>query len=186
MNCSKCLKSWEEATYYKQPLINISKEYLYFDNINSIFIDKCFSDDLQKCKYCFNNNFNKKTCRIYYNIKNYSQIIFFILDIEPVELLSEYNNIKKIFKYNIEIDNIKYELISIICYKNQNHFTCYINKIAENFDYQLDNAIDKDIKYYHDGCNDNGIIKPINSIDDIYNLYKAYPYIFVYQKLSII
>ena len=182
LNCSKCLKSWEENSYYKQPLIIINKDYLNYDSINSIFIDKSFSDDLQQCKYCFNDNFNKKTCRVYYNIVDYSKIIFFILDIEPEELLSEYNNIMKIFKYNIEIDNNKYELISIICYKNKNHFTCYINKVADNFDYYFDNKIDKDLKYYHDGCNENGLIKTIDSINDLYNIYKAYPYIFVYKK----
>ena len=52
MHCNKCNKDFIIKVYINNPLIEIQKEYLEYDSINTIYIDKQFSDDMELCPEC--------------------------------------------------------------------------------------------------------------------------------------
>ena len=110
--------------------------------------------------------------------------MFFIIDIDEDEdedeLCSFKNNILDIFTEEIIFDNNIYALRSIICLKDNNHFTTFIWKLDSSFLDLFENKFNNDLHFY-DGGMDRGIIHPIDSIDLLYDKYYAYPYIFIYN-----
>ena len=121
LHCNKCIKDCIIKNYNIHPFIEIQKEYLDYDNINSIYLDKQFSDDIAICPECSKkNNFSKKTCNIYYDILSKTSYMFFILDIDEDELCSFKSNILKIFTEEIIFDIDIYALKSIICFNTFN------------------------------------------------------------------
>ena len=183
LHCNKCNKDFIIKEYTNNPLIEIQKEYLEYDSINTIYIDKQFSDDIELCPICSKkNNFSKKTCNIYYDIISKPAYLFFILDIESDELCEFKDNILNIFTEEIVFDSNIYSLSSIICFKNRNHFTTFIWKLDSWFLDLFENKFNTEFHYYHDGGVNSGIIHPIDSINLLYNKLYAYPYIFIYKK----
>ena len=49
LHCNKCNKDFVIKDYNIHPLIEMQKEYLDYDNINSIYLDKHFSDNIVIC-----------------------------------------------------------------------------------------------------------------------------------------
>ena len=89
LHCNKCNKEFVIKDYNIYPLIEIQKEYLDYDNINSIYLDKQFSDDIVISPECSKKIISqKKTCNIYYDIISKPSYMFFILDIDEDELCS--------------------------------------------------------------------------------------------------
>lgn len=91
-------------------------------------------------------------------------------------------NILNLFGNEIKFNNLNYELRSIICFINRNHFSTFIWKLDSPYIALFENKFDKEWYYYHDGGIDNDIIKPIDSIEILYSKIYAYPYIFIYNK----
>ena len=60
MHCNKCKRDIVLNDIILNPLIIIQKEYLNYENIDSIFIDKEFSEDIQECPECTKINNLKK------------------------------------------------------------------------------------------------------------------------------
>ena len=52
LHCNKCNKDFIIKEYTNNPLFEIQKEYLEYDSINTIYIDKQFSDDIELCPEC--------------------------------------------------------------------------------------------------------------------------------------
>ena len=186
LSCNKCNKEFTNLIHYRSPLISISSTELEYSDITTIFIDKKYTDGVEFCPDCANNRFKIKTCSIKYDIEEMPKYLLFILDIDESELLSLSANILNIFKDEIKIDikenninQIKYEFISTICYKNENHFTIGFQKIAQNIS---NNKLKNDVFYYHDGIEKNGIIQEIKDVNELYILKNAYPYLFIYEK----
>ena len=60
MHCNKYKRYIVLNDIILNPLIIIQKEYLNYENIDSIFSDKEFSDDIQEClEWTKINNFKK-------------------------------------------------------------------------------------------------------------------------------
>ena len=125
LTCSKCTKEYSNIPTYRNPLITISADELHYENISNIFIDKKYTDAIELCPSCSNNNFKIKTCTIKYNIASFPNYLMFILDIKSNELSSLSEFILNIFKGSITIINndinYNYSFISSICYKDENH-----------------------------------------------------------------
>ena len=74
--------------------------------------------------------------------------MFFILDVDVNELNHSKENIIKLFGSEINFNNLNYELRSIICFKNRNHFSTFIRKLDSPYIALFENQFDKDLHYY--------------------------------------
>ena len=72
------------------------------------------------------------SCQIKYNILNYPNFMFFVLDLNKDEYLNHLDEISKIFKDNIDINNKIYGIKACIFHINNNHFTTAIYNIEDD------------------------------------------------------
>ncbi len=86
--------------------------------------------------------------------------------------------IKSLIKESININNILYKLLAIVCSPYAGHFNGIIIDLKE--DYHL---LEKNKSYFYDGQKNNNEIIPITNWKEI--LDRNYPYILMYSKILI-
>lgn len=106
--------------------------------------------------------------------------MFFILDVDVNELCTEKEKTLNLFDSEINLNNVNYELRSIICFKNRNHFSTFIWKLDSPYVSLFENKFNKNLHYYHDGGMDNG------TISYIVKFMPIHIYLFITKKSKII
>ena len=105
---------------------------LLLNSINNIINSK-FLPTIATCE-CVNNS-NLMCTNINYNLSKLSDFVFIILDITKDYYFKNILKIKNLFLNNTNINNLNYEIKSIICYQGSLHYYCYIiNNQFEFFD----------------------------------------------------
>ena len=116
------------------------------------------------------------TVSITYEILNYPEYLFFILDIDYRDYFQYIRELTGLFSNKISINNIEYNLKGIICMPNELHYTSYIFNNSENY---LDMGMNKTL--FHDGKKNKGFI--IESEEDAEEIIKkVVSYIFILIK----
>ena len=82
MHCNKCKRDNVLNNIILNHLIIIQKEYLNYENIDSIFIDKDLVKIYKNVPNAHKLIILKKTCNIYYDIVSISTYMLFILDVD--------------------------------------------------------------------------------------------------------
>ena len=146
---SKCIISNKEdiINYLYNPLLSLNEDTIKIDSLEKIFNFK-FSFGIQEYKIdklLISQKSNK--------IANYSDFLFFVLDLTNTEYYNNVDTIIKIFNNNINIKGVLYKVKSYIFHIDNNHFIIAIF----NNDFNLFNLKQK-INYYLDDLKNEGII----------------------------
>ena len=120
-----CLKEEKNNLFYNA-LIPLEINIINIGNLEKI-INYKFSLSIEECKID-----NLISCQIKYNIINYPNFMFFVLELNKNEYKNNINEILNIFKDKIHINNKIYQIKACIFHINNNHFTTAVFKIEED------------------------------------------------------
>ena len=169
--CIICLKEEKNNLFYN-PLIPLDINIINIGNLEKI-INYKFSLSIVECKID-----KLISCQIKYNIINYPNFMFFVLDLNKNEYINNINELSKIFKDKIHINNQIYQIKACIFHINNNHFTTAVFNIEEDI-----LNLKKKKNYYHDGTkNDGNIIEIKESFNEL--IKNLFPYIIIIKQIN--
>ena len=201
--CSNCTNAKTEEIFFS-PIINFDTVYINMFNIEGL-IKNFLKNENSVCSKCgyFNDKIIDENDKKYFRIiTNIDYPLFFFIGFD-FSIISDINDkkgminslekqnllafdrlknnlglIKSLIKESININNILYKLLAIVCSPYAGHFNGIIIDLKE--DYHL---LEKNKSYFYDGQKNNNEIIPITNWKEI--LDRNYPYILMYSKILI-
>ena len=125
---SKCIICFieEKNILFYNPLIALDINIINIGNLGKI-INYKFSMSIEECKID-----KLISCQIKYNIINYPNFMFFVLDLNKNEYINNSKELCNIFKDIMHINNKTYEIKACIFHMNNNHFNTAVFNIEED------------------------------------------------------